>query len=195
MKPSTRAQYKKLLSQLKRWSITRHNQPDLTRLTADQITEYELYLIQDRRLAISSVNQHRLAINKFYAGHGLPIRLQTKSARTKSKLIETVAEAEAAAIIAAATDFYRPVLETIYHDLAPPGQAVPRFPTPRGHISLQAVNNHLAKIVADLGLTKRCRAKMLHQSGIVHALKKGQPWRDVAAKAGLKASTIQRYLP
>lgn len=191
MQESTRQQYKKLLAQLKRWAGGR----PLKSLTPEDIGQYELYLSADRQFAPETVNTHRAAINKFYAGHGLGIRLPLKSTGGRWRIIETIPPCEAERIIAALPAFYAPVARRIYQDLIPPHRAVVEFPSPHGdHITLQSLNSRLAAACQSAAVEKQVRAKMLHQSGIAHALAAGKEPEWIMAQAGIKPSTLARYV-
>jgi site-specific recombinase XerD len=194
MKQSTRNQYRKLLSQLKRWSISELNQSDIAKLTQGNIDDYEIYLIDDRQLSPRSINNHRQAINRYYTSLGVDIRLSLRSISVGKKVVETISQDLAELIIEKSPRFFQPILEKIYFDLVPPGQVIKCFPSPRGkHISLQAVNNQIAAITDGLGITKRVRASTLRQSGIVHQLEQYGP-AVVMGKTGLSPLTIERYL-
>jgi len=194
MEKSTRNQYKKLLSQLKRWAWKTLGQLDLSRLSQSEIEKYESYLISEQELSSRSVNNHRQAINLFYKKKGLSVRLTLRSVSVHSTVIDTINRQQVQAIIQTIPEFYRPVLNLIYADLVPPGQAIKHFPSPHGsYISLQAVNNQIAIATQRCGIDKHVRAKIVHQSGIIHRLEdEGVP--VVAEMTGLRPNTIARYL-
>jgi len=193
MKINSRNQYIKLLKQLKRWSINQLGVIDIKNLSQNDIDNYELYLITNRQLSISSINNHRQAINKFYTDHNLPIQLSLKSIG-KLKLIDTVSESQAINIIDNLPKFYKSVTFAVYHNHIQPSIIIPTIKTQRGHLTTQVLNRNIAKVVSKLGINKRCRIKMIHQSGIIHDLQKGGDWQWIGEQAQLTDGTMKRYI-
>jgi len=193
IKKSTRKQYKKLLSQFKKWAYNRGE--TLLDLRQDQVNEYELYLINVQNLSPSTVNNHRQAINKFYKAHGIDIRLSLKSNGGRWRMIDTISKDEAEHLISLVSNFYQPILREIYYNLVSPGEAVKKFPSPRAsHVSLATVNRKIAIAADKAGISKRVRAKMLQQAGIVHAIEAGKSRDWIFQQANIKPSTLARYL-
>lgn len=194
LKNTTRRQYIKLLAQLKRWSIEVYGINSLTDLTQEIINEYEQFLIIEKRLTIFSVNNHRQAINKFYRNHNIEIRLSLQSGRIIHPEILTISQVED--IIDFVSDYYKNPIKDIYHNHTKPQLACNKTLTPYGSMRMQTLNNKISVAVTALGYNKRCRAMMIHQSGIVHALQEGKNWRKVMEQAGLSEITMKKkYIP
>ena len=177
--------------------LVKYHQIPLRKMEQRHITEFQAYLVRPGDYSRSSCNQAARAIKVYFESISKPVEVVMVSARNKTLFVDTVTADQARGIMNTVPVYYRPVMEDIYFKLIAPGKAVKAYPSPHlergGHVTVKAVNDQIKKACRKMGIIKPCRAKMLHQSGILHALETDGP-AEVAQRSGLSRNTIARYL-
>lgn len=169
----------------------------LRKMTQWHVTEFMAWLVRPMEYSRSSCNQAARAISLYFDHIGRPVETVQVSTRAEYKHIDTVTRERARQIIDAAPEYYRPVLLDIYSGLTPPHKAAAKYdsilPWSDAKMTPATINSVVKRASADIGILP-ITAKQLQQSGIVHAIDRGECRDWIMEQAGLTKQSLKRYL-
>jgi len=198
---STRRNYSKWPERLIRFHRQKYSQwIEPKQMEQWHIDEYLAQLVRGGEIEYSdsTVNQAACSLKIFFEYIGNPVNVTTVSTGHNYAPIVTISPGQAAGIIAAVPDIYRPVIEAIYYDFADTKTACKLAINPYHNVPVrvETINKHINKAAKKSEITKPVSIRVLRQSGIVHQLKDTNDPAGVAKKCGLKknSESFRRYM-
>jgi len=160
------------------------------------VTAFQAHLVRPAGYSRATCNQAAIALRHLFAALGRDdLQVVTVSARTELRHIDTITPEQAAAVITALPPLYRAIAGTVYNDCEPPGVVCHRYYSRGGTVAVATLTGHLRRAGVQVGIGRRVTAKLLHQSGIVHAIGlRGVDTEWIMRQARINRRTLRRYI-
>ena len=187
-KPKTREMYTRWICRLVRFYNKQIRPSDMKQHHIDQ---WLAHLARPEGYSRSSTNSAKAAVKKFFNHIVNPMSVEMVSTRYRQSVVQVLTQNEITLLVNSLAPRYQLIAMELYQ-LSPKNEVFAKHAPTHPNV----LNQKLKAAAQANSIHKSSGIKALFRAGVVHALQRGENWRQVAQKANLTESTMKKtYIP